>query len=106
MNVKNSLGALLILSLIYFFGGCSDSKLLKEEKFVHVYTDLVIAQDTSNVDYKEIEGLKKIIFKKHNITSDQYERTLNYYNENPSRWDPFFEKVIQLVEALKEDAKK
>jgi hypothetical protein len=104
MNIINCFSILLLLSFLIFAGGCSDSKLLKEEKFLRVYTDLVIAQDTSNADYNKIDGLKQIIFKKHNITNEQYERTFNYYNENPSRWDAFFEKVIHHVEALKREA--
>ena len=84
------------LFLIFIFFSCSDGKIIPEEKFVNVYTDLVIAQDTSKVKNHDI------IFRKYNITVDEYEKTIEYYNEKPERWIKFFDSVIQKVENLKE----
>lgn len=91
--------------LLSFSTGCSHSHKIDEDKFVRVYTDIVIAQDTSNADVKQMESIKKKIFMRYNITGAQYDSTLSYYNADPERWEKFFDKTIKYVEGLRDKAK-
>ncbi|MDR3609327.1 MAG: DUF4296 domain-containing protein [Ignavibacteriaceae bacterium] len=92
---------LLLLSL--FITACSNR--IKEDKFILVYSDLVIAQDTTKGNLNQ-EEIKNSVFKKYNVTSKEYDATLNYYNSDPRKWEPFFNKTIDHLEGLKSKKKK
>jgi hypothetical protein len=88
---------LLFLILLSFIG-CSHK--INEDKFILVYSDIVIAQDTlgSNVN---LEAVKSTVFKKYNISEKNYNETLNYYNSEPRKWEAFFNKTISHLEGLR-----
>jgi len=69
-----------------------------------VFTDLVVAQDSSGINFKQ-DAVKNIVFKKYNITSKEYDATLAYYNSNPKKWDQFFTKAIAHLEDLRNKKK-
>lgn len=92
-----------ILLLIFFstlFISCSGQKL-KEDKFIKVYSDLVIAFDTSNVTKNNREVIKQKVFENNNISEKQYQATLDYYNNDPVKWQKFFDKALAYVDSLK-----
>jgi len=89
----------LLFPFLFLFSSCSDDNKIKEGKFIKIYTDLVIAKDTSKIKTSE---LKSIIFKKYEISNTDYENTLTYYNEDPRRWDEFFKKTIDYIQKSKE----
>jgi len=89
---------LLIILFLFLISGCSGR--INEDKFVLVFTDLVIAQDSLGSNFKQ-EAVKKAVFKKYNITPKEYDATLAYYNSNPKKWDRFFNKAIAHLEELK-----
>lgn len=83
---------------------CSNNDIIEEEKFIEVYTDLIIAQDTSAVDSIGAGNIQKQVFSRHNISEKKYIKTLEYYNEDPARWTQFFTKAIEHAERLKSEA--
>ena len=87
-----------ILSLL---SGCSKNNIINEDKFVRVYADLIIQQDTLNTLNYKTDTVKIKIFKKYNITAKDYKNTIAYYNHDPGKWEKFFEKVTAYVEELK-----
>ncbi len=84
--------------------GCSDKNVINEEKFVSIYTDLVIAGDTTSI--KNNHKLLSLILKKHNVTLKKYKATINYYNESEENWRDFFDKVTAKVEEIRKKRKK
>ena len=94
----------LLLSLI--LAGCSTPSVLEENKFIEVYTDLVIAQDTAISSGNDFNLVKDSVFKRHRITEKEYNETLDYYNQDPQRWDQFFNKVLKRLERLKKQHEK
>ncbi len=86
---------------ISFLPGCSKNKIIDEEEFVKIYTDIVIAQDTSNVAANKFDSLKTVIFKRHGITNKEYSSTIEYFNKDPQRWEKFFDKVIAYIDKLR-----
>jgi len=84
----------IVLSSILFFNGCGKEKVIEEDKFVVIYADLLIAGDTTSVD-----KAREIVFDRHKINKTQYEETVKYYNDNPTEWDGFFNKVITHIES-------
>ncbi|HSP88987.1 MAG TPA: DUF4296 domain-containing protein [Ignavibacteriaceae bacterium] len=94
----------LIFSTLLFsilINNCSDNKIIEQDKFVLIYSDMLIAQDTVSIDEKGADSLKLSIFKKHNVTKNDYEKTIEYYNEDLERWEEFFDKVTAHISELK-----
>jgi hypothetical protein len=85
---------LYFLLLILFIAiGCRKEGVIEEDKFVLVYSDLLIAGDTVAVS-----EAKKEVFPRHNISESEYQNTVDYYNSNPDQWENFFNKVIAHIE--------
>ncbi len=83
---------MLFISL--FLGGCAKDQKIKEETFVKIYADLVIAQDSLALDSLSFTNEQKIIFTRNNVTKKLYIKTLDHYKKNPDKWKSLFEKVI------------
>ena len=88
----------LLLLLLLSFTGCSHK--INEDKFILIYSDLVIAQDTAKVN-NNLDEIKNMIFKKYNVSETEYIETLNYYNGDPRKWEAFFNKTISHLEGLR-----
>ncbi len=92
---------LTFFSLLFILSSCSDNKVINEDKFVKVYSDLIIAQDTIPNNSAAFNSVKKKIFARYNITSEDYKNTIEYYNKNYEKWKSFFAKVTAHIEAMK-----
>jgi len=91
---------LLIIPAL-LLSSCSEEEVIPEEKFIHVYVDLMIVQDTTRINSLPLDSLKDIVFTKHNITSELYDNTVAKYNSSPENWEEFFDKAIAYLEELK-----
>jgi Domain of unknown function (DUF4296) len=94
----------LILSQVFIllsFSGCSKNRIINEDKFVKLYADLVIQQDTLNTLNYKTDSLKIAVFKRYDVNEEDYKNTIKYYNQDPSRWEKFFNKVTAYLEGLK-----
>jgi len=89
---------IFILACINF--SCDDKPPIPEQKFMKVYVDLLIAQDTTATPYNS-DSLKSVILASHNITELLYNSMINYYNEQPDKWTPFFDSANAYGERLK-----
>ena len=96
----------LCISIILFHGCDKEVKVIPEEKFIKVYVDLLILQDTTSTDSLSLDSLKTFVFKNHNVSAEEYNATIRYYNSEPKKWEEFFDKAINYVEALKKEAEK
>ena len=88
------------VSLLLSFD-CSKEVIIEEDKFVSIYSDMVIAQDTLTLSSADVDSLRKTIFNRYDVTEELYKATLDYYNKDAKRWEEFFDKVIAHVEDLK-----
>ena len=96
----------LFISIILFYGCDKEVKVIPEEKFIKVYVDLLILQDTTSTDSLSLDSLKTLVCKNHNVSDEEYNATIRYYNSEPKKWEEFFDKAINYVEALKKEAEK
>ncbi len=94
---------LLFVSLI-LFSACDKGPPIPEEKFIKVYTDLLIIQDTTNTAAFSLDSIKTFVFRRHNISSEQYDETISYYNSHPDKWITFFDSATSYVTGLREEA--
>lgn len=95
---------LIPLFFVLIFSSCDDEKVIEEEKFIKVYVDLLIIQDTSSSYRLTPDSIRAVVFKKHGITADNYQHTIDHYNSSPEKWEEFFNKATAYVEKLKQEA--
>ena len=93
-----------LLFFVIIFSGCDDEKIIEEENFITIYIDLLIMQDTTNSNQFSTDSIKTVVFQRHGITAENYQRTLEYYNSSPENWEEFFNKATSYVEKLKQEA--
>lgn len=74
-------------------------KTIEMKKFVNVYCDLNIAQDT--LKPPEFMKMKKEILNKYGITEKELKDTYQDYYNNPKQWQPFFEKALARMDEMK-----
>ncbi|HZW39923.1 MAG TPA: DUF4296 domain-containing protein [Ignavibacteriaceae bacterium] len=91
---------LLYIFLAFTFSACNQKPPIEEEKFINIYVDIAIAQDTAQ---SSMEDIKKIIFNKYKVSSKEYNSTIQFYEDNPELWQGFFDKAL---ERINEKAKK
>jgi hypothetical protein len=78
--------------------GCNRNKNIEEGKFVKIYTDLIIAKDTTSPKAQSPDDVINNVLVKHNITLEEYKATVQYYNQDSERWEKFFVKAIAYLE--------
>ena len=86
--------------------GCDKEPPIPEKKFIKVYVDLLIIQDTTNTDTFSLDSVKTIVFDRHSVSVEQYDATIDYFNSQPEKWQAFFDSATAYVEGLKKDADK
>ena len=91
----------LFIPFVFLLASCSDNPPVKEEKFIKIYVDMLIAQDTTRSNGKQLESIKKEVLKKFSVSEADYDSTLKFYNSEPKRWSEFFDKAITYLEQLK-----
>lgn len=98
IRFQNFFLVIFILALINL--SCDDKPPIPEQNFMEVYVNLLISQDTTTTPYNS-DSLKSVILAGHNITEEQYNNMINYYNDHPEKWTPFFDSANAYVERLK-----
>ncbi|MCK6614848.1 MAG: DUF4296 domain-containing protein [Ignavibacteriaceae bacterium] len=88
---------LLLGSVVFLLTGCSDEKPLDQEKFIEVYYDILVLQESRGMEYSAMQIIREDVYKKHGITHAQYEATIKYLSEDTKRWEEFFDKMIAYV---------
>lgn len=91
----------LVLFIVSFSSGlqsCKKSSVIDEKKFVKIYAEMIFMQDTSSLTQSEI---KNSILKKYNVKKFEYDQTIKFYNDDPERWQKFFDSTIVYIEKLK-----
>ncbi|GAB4299947.1 MAG: hypothetical protein Kow0098_26880 [Ignavibacteriaceae bacterium] len=93
--------SVLFFSLPAFLPSCSEKNIIPEDDFVKIYAGLVIQQDTTQADFNEMKSLRSELLGQYGYNEEFYKQTIEYYNQQPERWEAFFDKVIAYVEQLK-----
>jgi hypothetical protein len=92
-----------LIIFILLITACDENPPIPEKKFIEVYVDLLICQDTTTASYNP-DSLKSFVLTKHNIPESQYNSMIEYYNQRPDKWIAFFDSVTTYVEQLKLEA--
>ncbi len=100
MQLKTKNITIIFLLTVFIFS-CSKEDILPEDKFINIYMDILVAQDTLTNNTISTDSLKTLIFQKYNVSDSIYTKTIEYYNNNPDKWEKFFEDALRKVEELK-----
>lgn len=79
---------------------CDSSKIIEEETFVQIYSELLISKEKYRGDTKSFIAEREKIYKAYNVDRAKVDETLEYYNSDPQRWKLFFEKVVKNLENI------
>ena len=80
---------------------CSKKNTVDEDKLIKVYADLLIIQDTTNVENYSLDSIRTTVLDRYDLTLPEYEKMISEYNQDPKRWEKFFDKAIAYVDELK-----
>jgi hypothetical protein len=92
---------LLVLTLIT---GCNQNKIIDEDKFIVIYSDLIIAKDTTSSQLQSSDAILKKILARNKIELADYKATVDYYNQDSQRWESFFSKTIAYLEKKRKES--
>jgi Domain of unknown function (DUF4296) len=99
-----SIKFILFIVSALLLSACDKAPPIPEEKFIKVYVDLLIIQDTTTADTFSLDSIRTLVFTRHDISSEQYDETIDYYNSQPEKWTVFFDSATSYVEGLKKEA--
>jgi hypothetical protein len=94
---------LFILIISVSFQSCQKSSVIDEKKFIKIYAEMLFMQDTSMLSQQTI---KESVLKKFNVSENDYDHTITFYNDDPERWPKFFDSTIVYIEKLNPKIKK
>lgn len=98
MMWNKSIAFLLFVSSVSVFISCKNEPPISEDKFVKIYANIILSQDTLKISLPHI---RQNVLSKYNYTENDYNQTVKFYNTNPERWQKIFDEVIVYVEKLK-----
>jgi hypothetical protein len=84
--------------------GCDKAPPIPDEKFLELYVDLLIIQDTTTTTNFSLDSVKTLVLDRYKVSSQQYDQMIEYYNSQPDKWIVFFDSATAYVERLKLDA--
>jgi hypothetical protein len=67
----------------------------EQEPFVNVYIKLLLLQDRFPADYPALLDSTRKILQDANFTEQKYKQCLAYFNEEPERWEAFYQEVLK-----------
>jgi hypothetical protein len=96
---------LIFLAIVISSGlqSCKKSTAIDEKKFIKIYADMVFMQDTSSLSQPII---KEKVLEKYKVSENDYDNIIKFYNDDPEKWQSFFDSVIVYIERIKPIPKK
>ena len=75
MKLKSNLTIFFLPVLFLLFFSCNKEKIIKEDKLIQIYSDMLIAQDTVALSSAGVDSLREAVFKKYDVTEELYKTT-------------------------------
>jgi hypothetical protein len=102
------IGAFLVCIIAFLlFRALRSSSKFSEDKFVEVYVQLSIANETFALDTLKLKEEKKRIFEQAGVTQKEIDHFVNRYNQKPEEWGRVWKKIGDRLseESIKEEKK-
>lgn len=95
----------ILIFIFLVLTGCKQDKIIGEEKFIDIYTSMILEKDTTSISSPNNEKLLNDILTNNNVSLEEYKSTIQYYNEDSERWEGFFVKALARLEEKKNPVK-
>lgn len=100
---------ILYSPLIFLLFTCAKSgtefHIIDESIFVEIYCDVV--EETDLTKPLKHETLVDSVLNHYEVSRQAFQKTVDYYSENPERWQSFFDQVVRRLEGkLKHTSKR
>ena len=92
--------AIVISSMLQ---SCKKTSAIDEKQFIKIYADMIFMQDTSSLSQLSI---KEKVMAKYKVSENDFDNTIKFYNDDPEKWQPFFDSVVVYIERIKPKPKK
>lgn len=89
--------------LLITFTACDENPPIPDKNFLELYVDLLIIQDTTTTNFS-LDSVKTLVFDRYNVSVEQYNAMIKYYNSNPEKWIAFYDSATAYVERLRLEA--
>ena len=94
----------IMLFLILFFSGCvsksEERVLIKEQKFIEIYSKLLIISEM-DITKEYHDRLISELMQTNGISLEDINYTIAYYDQQPERWITILQKVRDRIKELK-----
>jgi hypothetical protein len=95
-------GSIILYLLIFIIStgllSCKKTAPIDEKKFIKIYAEMIFMQDTSSLSESDI---KEKVLKKFTVNENDYDVTIKFYNNDPEKWQTFFDSTISYIERSK-----
>ncbi len=92
---------LIFLPTLLIGLSCSKKNTVDENKLIKVYADLLVIQDTTNAKSYSLDSIRTIVLDRYDLTLSKYKEMISQYNQEPKKWEEFFDKAIAYMNELK-----
>lgn len=106
-SLKSSFNIFLLAlssSLIFVFS-CNHSNIIEEQKFIQIYTDIIIASDTASAGVQGSEITAEVC-RSYGVAVEDYKATLDHYNQDSEGWEKFFKEAAVYHEQKRKSSSK
>lgn len=115
LNKKFVFYCLLIVICFSSFGckkkhSAIPSGIIKKETMINIMVDvnlieatLRVKQSLYNKDSSYVKDYYDLVFKKYNITKEQFNNSLKYYSKHPDKFGEIYDEVINKLSRLQSE---
>jgi hypothetical protein len=93
---------IILALLIIFLQFCQKKEklIIDEDQFIEIYARLLIINELK-VEKSFHDRLLQDLFNENNVTSDEIDSTVSYYNSNPKEWVYIYNRVREKILKIK-----
>lgn len=116
--MKQLIGIILVLSLLFGLSGCYSTSIEKpqnlvpKDTFVKMMVDIYLVQ-SYNLDPEKLDSLKKItqtdlyfsVLKKYEVPDTVFVRSLIYYSSSPKEYEKIHTQIMNILKESEQQLK-
>ena len=84
--------------------GSKNPDLIEQNQFIEMYARLLIINEMA-IEKDQQDLLLQKLMHRYQVTNEDLENTLNYYNAHPEEWIPILSKIRERIKDIKSKGK-
>ncbi|MBM3920447.1 MAG: DUF4296 domain-containing protein [Sphingomonadales bacterium] len=97
----------ITIACLFVVAACAKKAPIAKEKMVEVMTDVMLMESANAINYNHgllpdslWENDYTVVFKKNNISKEEFKNAISYYQEHPDVFSGIMEKVITRLQKM------